>query len=131
MKSVFLLVRWLCAFLGWCLFFFWWREASTPGWVSPRAVTFSLLSIAAVVSGAIVYSTLWILHNKRIARRGKRGVVSFYKTPQFKSDALGRQLTLLPVRYDTYDPVIVIHQSGNQKEYVAEKPAARGKGVHA
>jgi hypothetical protein len=131
MKTIFLFVRWLCALLAWCLFFFWWREAATPGWVSPRAVTLSLLSIAAVVSGAILYSSVWIFHNKRIAKKGNRGLVSFYKPPKFEADALGRRIKLLPFQSDSYDPVVVIHQSGKEKEYVVEKVAPLVKGANA
>lgn len=120
MKTILLIMRWIGAFLGWCLFFFWWRKASTPGWVSPRAVGFSLFSIVAVLSCAIAYSIIWILHNKRIARQGKRGYVSFYKSPHFESDALGRKLTL-PVREDIYDSVIVLLQNKDSKEYIAER----------
>lgn len=127
MKTAFLVIRWICALLGWCLFFFWWKKASTPGWVSPTAVIYSLLSIAAVVSGAVLYSTFWILHNKRLARRGKRGFVSFYKPPHFEADALGRKLTLPPMSHDSYDPILVVRQVGNHKEYVAEEtPHAKG-----
>jgi hypothetical protein len=130
MKTVFLVIRWICALLGWCLFFFWWKKASTPGWVSPHAVIYSLLSIAAVVVAAIAYSTIWIFHNKRIARRGKRGFVSFYKSPKFESDALGRQLTLPPMSHDTYDSIIIVRQAGDHKEYIAQEKG-RAKGVNA
>ena len=130
MRSILLVVRWIFAFLGWCLFFFWWKKASTPGWVSPRAVAYSLISISSIVAAAVIYSTVWILHNKRIARKGKRGFVSFYKPPRFESDALGRRLTLLPVQHDLYDPVIVVKQSGKHKEYVVES-ASKGLGAKA
>jgi hypothetical protein len=118
MKTVRLIARWICGFLAWCLFFFWWKEASTPGWVSRDAVVYSLLSIAAVIGAAVLYSTFWILHNKRIARRGRRGKVSFYKSPLFETDALGRKLVLPAIGADS---VIVIRPSGSQKEYVVEK----------
>lgn len=121
MKTIISLVRWICALLGWCLFFFWWRKAATPGWVSPRAVVYSLLLIGAVVAAAIAYSSVWILHNKRLANRGKRGFVSFYKPPQFKADALGRQLKLLPVQGDSYETVIVIRNAKDHKEYIPEQ----------
>lgn len=127
MKTAFLIVRWIFAFLGWTLFFFWWRKASTPGWVSPRAVAFSLLTIAGVVSAAVVYSVVWIMHNKRLANRGKRGFVSFYKSPRFETDALGRRLKLLPVQQEGYDPVIVVRNIGDHKEYVVDKE----RGVNA
>ena len=119
MRTVVLIVRWIGAFLGWALFFFWWRKAVTPGWVSPRAVLFSLVTIAAVVSGAMAYSIFWILHNKRLARRGKRGFVSFYKPPRFESDALGRPLKLPPMDLERYDNVVVIRNSASHKEYLS------------
>jgi hypothetical protein len=118
MKSIRLIIRWICGFLAWALFFFWWKEASTPGWVSRDAVVYSLLSIAAVASGAVLYSVIWILHNKRIARRGKRGNVSFYKSPMFDTDALGRKLKLPLLGSDA---VIIVRPAGAQKEYVVEK----------
>ncbi|MGZ4787855.1 MAG: hypothetical protein ACXVZV_01450 [Terriglobales bacterium] len=130
MKTAFLVIRWICALLGWCLFFFWWKKASTPGWVSPTAVFYSLLSIAIVVSAAIAYSSLWILHNKRLARRGKRGSVSFYKPPRFEADALGRRLTLPPMTHDSYDAILVVRQVGNQKEYLPEDKV-KGHGANA
>jgi hypothetical protein len=128
MRTVFLLVRWVCAFLGWLLFFFWWKKAATPGWVSPHAVFYSLLSIAIVVSAAVLYSAVWIVHNKRLAKKGKRGNVSFYKPPRFEADALGRQLKLPDMQGDKYDPVIVIRTRNSHKEYV---PEASGKGAQA
>jgi len=114
MRTALLTVRWICASLGWALFFFWWRKAYS-GTVSPRAVTYSLVVIAALVVGAATYSALWIHHNKRIARRGRRGFVSFYKPPRFESDALGRRLSTL---HHPDDRLIAIRQAGNQKEYV-------------
>lgn len=128
MKTVLLLVRWLCALLGWILFFFWWRKAATPGWVSPTAVLYSLLSIVIVVSAAVLYSAVWIVHNKRLARHGKRGFVSFYKSPRFESDALGRQLVMPPMDPDRYDPIITVRTINSHKEYV---PETTGKGAKA
>jgi hypothetical protein len=119
MKTAIIIVRWICACLAWVLFFFWWRKAATPGWVSPRAVIYSLLTIGAVVLGAIGYSIFWIRHNKRIAKRGRRGFVSFYKSPHFEADALGHPLKLLP-HSDSCDAVVVVHQNGQQKEYLVE-----------
>jgi hypothetical protein len=128
MKTVRLILRWIFGFLAWCLFFFWWKEASTPGWVSRDAVVYSLLTIAAVVGATVLYSTFWILHNKRIARRGKRGNVSFYRSPVFEADALGRKLKLPSFRQDAYDAVIVVRPIGDEKEYVIEK---KGLGANA
>ena len=128
MKTFLLLLRWLCALLGWILFFFWWRKAATPGWVSPTAVFYSLLTIVIVVSGAAIYSAVWIVHNKRLARRGKRGFVSFYKPPRFEADALGRQLVLPPMDPDKYDQIIVVRTINSHKEYV---PETSGKGAKA
>ncbi len=128
MKTLLLLARWLCALLGWVLFFFWWKKAATPGWVSPSAVFYSLLSIIIVVSGAVLYSAVWILHNKRLARKGKRGFVSFYKSPRFEADALGRQLKLPSMDPDKYDPIIIVRTINSHKEYV---PETSGKGANA
>ncbi len=127
MKTVLLVIRWICALLGWCLFFFWWKKAATPGWVSPTAIKYSLLSIAVVVTAAILYSIIWIFHNKRIARRGKRGFVSFYRAPHFETDALGRQLSFPAISADGSDSIFVVRQVGQHKTYVVEeKPKGRG-----
>lgn len=114
MRTALLTVRWICAFLGWALFFFWWKKAYS-GTVSPRAITVSLLVVAGVIVVAAAYASAWIFHNKRIARRGKRGFVSFYKAPRFESDALGRRLS---TQHGPDDRLIAIRHSGNQKEYV-------------
>lgn len=128
MKTPLLLARWLCALLGWVLFLFWWMKAATPGWVSPSAVFYSLLTIIIVVSGAVLYSAVWILHNKRLARKGKRGFVSFYKPPRFQADALGRQLKLPSMDPDKYAPIIVVRTINIHKEYI---PETSGKGAKA
>jgi hypothetical protein len=127
MKNVKLLLRWICACLGWILFFFWWREASTPGWVSPRAVIYSLLTIGLVVLAAAAYAIAWILHNKRVARRGRRGYVSFYKSPHFEADALGRPLKLTSLLRNGNHSVIVVRQNGGEKEYLIA-PSEQGVG---
>jgi len=114
MRTVFLTFRWIFAFLGWALFFFWWKKAYS-GTASERAMTISLLVIAAVVVAAVGYAAIWIFHNKRIARRGKRGFLSFYKSPRFESDALGRSIS---TQHGPEDSLIAIRQVGNHKEYV-------------
>ena len=96
--------------------------------VSALMVVYSLLSIAAVVSATILYSVFWILHNKRLARRGKRGNVSFYKSPRFDSDALGRKLKFPAIQQDAYGSVVIVRASGDNKEYVVEK---KGLGANA
>jgi len=90
----------------------------------------SLLSIGIVVSGAILYSTVWIFHNKRLARRGKRGFVSFYKPPRFEADALGRKIKVPEMRHDAYDAIMVVRHVNNHKEYIAEGPEV-GRGAKA
>ena len=120
MRTALLTVRWLCAFLGWALFFFWWKKAYS-GTASEHAVTISLLAITAVIGGAALYSATWIFHNKRIARRGKRGFLSFYKSPRFESDALGRSIS---GQYGPEDSLIAIRHVGNNKEYVPFKDDA-------
>ena len=114
MKTVLLALRWVCAFLGWALFFFWWKKAYS-GTASVRAVTISLLVIAAVIVAAVAYAAVWIFHNKRVARRGKRGFVSYYKSPRFEADALGRSLS---TQHGPEDNLIAIRHRGNRKEYV-------------
>lgn len=114
MRTVLLTIRWICAFLGWALFFFWWKKAYSAT-VGPHSVTVSLLVIAAVIAAAVTYAFVWIFHNKRLARRGKRGFVSFYKPPRFEADALGRPLS---TQHGPEDRLIAIRHVGNQKEYV-------------
>ncbi len=120
MTKVFTVVRWISAALGWSLFFFWWKVVLGSRSYSQRTATVSLLAIFALLLAAVIYCIVWIFHNKRIARRGKRGNVSFYKSPKFERDAIGRELKLLPIDYDHPAPVIIVRSTAETKEFLVE-----------
>lgn len=121
MKKVLVAIRIISAVLAWSLFFFWWKKVLSSTDLSSRTVLYSLLAIGATLLAAILYSVVWIFHNKRVAHRGKRGSVSFYKSPLFEKDAIGRNLKVLPMNRDGYDPVIVVHSTPKTKEFVVEE----------
>lgn len=58
------------AVLGWILFVYFWRIVGERG-LSPGAVI-SLVAMAVFLAAVIISTTLWILHNLRIARTNRR-----------------------------------------------------------
>jgi hypothetical protein len=119
MKKVFVVVRTISAVLSWSLFFFWWKKVLQSTDLNQRTVLYSLLAVALTVVAAAIYSTVWIFHNKRVARRGKRGLVSFYRSPLFERDAIGREILSLPTP-DRNDRVIIVNSKERTKEFSVE-----------
>ena len=120
MRKVLVVVRVVSAVLSWSLFFFWWKKVLVSTDLNQRTVLYSLLAIGLTLLAAVLYSSIWIFHNKRVARRGNRGSVSFYKTPLFQRDAIGREIVMLPVNRERYDRVIVVRSTEKTKEFVAD-----------
>ena len=58
------------AVLGWVLFIYFWRIVGERG-LSPGALL-SLVAMAVFLGAVIVSTTLWIVHNLRIARTNRR-----------------------------------------------------------
>lgn len=58
------------AVLGWILFVYFWRIVGERG-LSPGAII-SLVAMAIFLATVIISTTLWIVHNLRIARTNRR-----------------------------------------------------------
>ena len=131
MRKLFLIVRSTAVVLAWSLFFFWWKQVLAYPGLSHRTIVFSLVAIALTLSAAVTYSVVWILHNKRLARRGRRGQVSFYRAPRFEKDAIGRNMRL-PSCDSPLERVIVVSSTVSTKEFAPEKrvPAAQPDVLH-
>ncbi len=121
MNRVFLLVRIVMALLAWVLFIYWWRRVLDTAALTQRIIFFSLLSVGIAWFLVAVLSALWILHNKRLAKRGRRGLVSAYTPPRYEKDLLGRQLKLLPFDHD--HAVIVVRSDHEVKHFLSEDEA--------
>ena len=86
------LIRYLAAGCGWLLVFYGWINVShqTPGSDRLRLVFVLIPSLLLIHAGA----TAWIEHGKRLAVRGKRGLVTRYTSPVFLQDHFGRRLIM-------------------------------------
>ena len=127
MRKIFFIVRVISAVLGWVLFFYWWRVVILAG-VTNRNVLISLLVIAGTLLAACLYAIAWIVHNKRVARRGRRGAVSFYVSPKFSTDALGRRLLLPEFGSGNDGRVTIVTITRGNKQFSTEKSAAKAEG---
>jgi hypothetical protein len=106
---------------GWTLFVFWWsRVLSTD---QPRALTDLLLWIALFCALTTFAALWWIRHNRRLARRGRRGMATRYRVPTFLMDALGRAIVLPAGGGERHADVVVIDSSSTKKIYAAEADA--------
>jgi len=80
----------LPAALGWLFFFYWWKRVAIESTASAAVLAVMVLAIVAV---SIFSSTLlWIRHNIKLAKRGKRGFSTRYLRPLFERDWLDRPL---------------------------------------
>jgi hypothetical protein len=101
---------------GWILFVFWWfvvlqRETIASFWSSTLApVLWGVAAIAAVTA-------LWILHNRRLARKGRRGTVTRYTVPVFTADLLGRPLRFTDPRTLRTSDQIILTATAEEKVY--------------
>lgn len=86
------LLRYVLAGCGWLIVFYEWIHVSqqAPGRDEMTLILVLIPSLLVIHAGA----TAWIMHNKRLAVRGKRGLVSRYTSPVFSQDHLGRRLIL-------------------------------------
>jgi Na+/melibiose symporter-like transporter len=105
----------LASILAWVLFFYWWRRVALDSTAS--AATFAVV-VLLVIAVVIFYSTiLWIRHNIKLAKRGKRGLSTRYLHPEFERDWLDRPLVfgnMIPPRDVTW---FVVHTDESQKRY--------------
>jgi hypothetical protein len=105
----------IAAFLGWVLFFFWWRKVALESTAASATLAVVVLTIIGV---AIFYTTLlWIRHNIRLAKRGKRGFSTRYLQPNFERDWLNRPLVFSDLAHRREGAWFVIHADENEKRY--------------
>jgi cell division protein FtsL len=103
---------------GWSLFAWWWSRVVVLDQPRPliRLVMAVLLFSVVVLAATFV----WIWHNRRIARRGTRGVSTRYRVPAYQRDALGREICLPNGGLVQTARVVVIEAHGERKIYRAE-----------
>lgn len=110
------LVRYVLAGCGWFIVFFEWIHVSyqAPGRDEITLIVVLIPSLVLIHAAA----KAWIMHSKRLAVRGKRGLVTRYTSPAFSHDRLGRQLIMDEAVSSSREIVIAI--DGEAKSY---KPA--------
>lgn len=110
-------LRYIIAGSGWLLFLYEWIRVShqAPGRDELTLILVLLPSLFLIH----VSATAWIAHSKRLAARGKRGLVTRYTSPVFSQDHLGRQLRL--DKSSTVSKEIIVSIDGDAKSYT---PAA-------
>lgn len=113
------LVLLFLSLLGWLLFFFWWTRVaseSTPA----AAILAAVILVAIAVS--IFYSTLiWIRHNLKLARRGKRGFSTRYLRPLFERDWLDRAIVFRNSAAAREGTWFVVHIDDKEKRYSSRR----------
>jgi hypothetical protein len=102
-------------FLGWVPFVYWWREVLAS---EEKAVFMGLLLwLLAAIAILALATSLWIVHNKRLARRGRRGLATRFFTLEHVSDRLGRSLELPDHDELRSSPRVVIRAEEDLKTY--------------
>ena len=95
--------------LGWGLFAYWWAavvgEDPRALWQHPLVKLLGFLMALSLLTLVVTFG--WISHNRRIARRGRRGMATRYRVPSYPEDALGRTV-LLPQPRDVRAAHIVV-----------------------
>jgi hypothetical protein len=108
-------LRRITAGCGWLLFGYEWVHVS---YQTPRKE--QLVFVAILVSSLLLIHAsihFWVAHNKRLAAKGKRGLMTRYTSPVFSQDHLGRQLFLNEGSLLSRE--IVVSIDGNCKFYAA------------
>lgn len=114
------LPHYLVAACGWLLLVFEWEHVSHR---ASRGEEEALI-LVLIVSLVLIHlaAIIWIAHNKRLAARGKRGLVTRYSPPVFSQDHLGRSLVIesgsLPNRE------VQVSIDGDSKLYASATPMA-------
>ena len=100
---------------GWTLFLYWW-------WVvlgrTTRHVFWHLVSgLVLLMASLVVLSLAWIVHNLRLAGKGRRNRATPYHPGAFDRDKLNRPLVLEDIHLLREAPVVVIQSTSEQKLY--------------
>ena len=111
--------RLLSIFIGWFLFVYWWDEV-TQGEATVEILAYTGAALAVAVIALAAMTTLWVRHNVKVARQGKRGRVTAYLPPRIDRDRLGRRLWLPPRREVLEARVLRLEVDENSKAYLGE-----------
>jgi hypothetical protein len=107
------------AILGWALFCYWWMRVAFESTAASATVAVALLTMIAV---ATFYGTLlWIQHNIKLARRGKRGYSTRYVRPSFERDWLDRTLVFPEPALAREGTWFVVQVDENEKQYAHQR----------
>jgi hypothetical protein len=114
----------LALVIGWIPFVYWWREVILREEIRVFASLVIWLTAAVVI--LTIATSLWIVHNQRIARRGNRGLATRFFTLEHVSDRLGRSLVTPGREALRSSSRIIVRADGNFKIYaIAECEASR------
>lgn len=103
------------ALLGWVFFFYWWRKVALQSTAGAATVAVVVLLIAGIV--VTYFTLLWIRHNLKLARRGKRGFSTLWVRPQFDRDHFDRPLVFSDSTSRQEGTWFVVHSDVKQKRY--------------
>jgi hypothetical protein len=118
------IIRLFPAALGWLLFVYWWTRVAAQSTTAAATVAVAVLVVIAV---SIFYCTLiWIRHNLKLAKRGKRGFSTRYLRPLFERDWLDRELVFRSASSARNDTWLVVHANVDQKRYSHHRLTAAG-----
>lgn len=117
-------LRYLMAGCGWLLVLFEWIHVS-HGAPARQPLTLLLLLIPSLVV-LHAAATTWIAHCKRVAARGKRGLITRYTSPAFSQDHFGRRLIMNEKSLRSKE--IDISIDGDVKSYNLAADASIGSG---
>jgi hypothetical protein len=107
------------AVLGWILFVYWWQRVALESTAASATVAMVVLTVIAV---AIFYSTiLWIRHNIKLAKRGKRGFSTRYVRPNFERDWLDRILVFGEPALTREGTWFVVQANDKEKRYAHQR----------
>jgi hypothetical protein len=107
---------------GWSLFVYWWREVLRQD--QPRPLVNLVLTVAVFCGFILLVAVLWIWHNRRLARGGRRGLSAAYRVASFERDALGRTIALPADDSVRTASIVMISADAGTKTYEAEEPEA-------
>jgi len=111
--------RWILRIVGgvagWVWFFYWWYLVTqeTP----LRVVEHVGVQMSALVVAVPLCAAGWIMHNLKLARRGKRGLASRYVPPRFTHDVAGRTLELSELSTSRTEAHVFVRIKGDAKQY--------------
>jgi len=105
--------RYIIAASGWLIIFYEWIRVShqAPGRDELALVVVLIPALFLIHVGA----SAWIGHSRRLAARGKRGLITRYTSPVFSRDHLGRELLFDEGSIGSKEVIISI--DGNTKSY--------------